>query len=137
MADKKYRVTNPNNHHVGVVFLNGIERDIPPKGFVMATADDIAYWESTTALFRKKHLTFNDKELVEDLGMNNTDLKIESDEEILKKLNTGTLAALKKYLESVNELHIRKRIVDLAKQGDLKASRLKLIQEVFETEIID
>lgn len=137
MSDKKYKVSNPNNHHVGVVFLSGIGRDIPPKGFVLASQDDIAYWEATTSLFSKKHLTFDDKDLIEDLGMNAADLKVETDQEILKKLNSGTLPNLRKYLESVTELHIRKRIIELAKTNDLKNSRIKLIEEVFETEILD
>lgn len=137
MSEKKYRVTNPNNHHVGVTLLNGIERDIPPKGFVLATADDIAYWEATTNLFRNKHLTFNDKELSDELDIPAETLKVESDQEILKKLNSGSLANLRKYLEGINELHLRKRVTEIAKNNDLKSSRLKLIEEVFETEILD
>ena len=135
--DKKIKVTNPNNHHVGVIFMDGIERNIPPKGFVLATEDDIAYWESTTKLFKDKHLTFQDEEVAETLGLDKDTLKIDSDEEILKKLNSGTIASLRKYLESIKEFHMRQRIIDVAKKGDLKKSRFDLIEEVFATDIIN
>lgn len=135
--DKKIKVTNPNGHHVGVVFVSGIERNIPPKGFVLATEDDIAYWQATTNLFKNKHLTFDNEEVVEELGMEKEELKIDSDEEILKKLSNGTMANLRKYLEGINEFHMRQRVIEVAKKGDLKKSRLDLVEEIFSTEIIN
>lgn len=136
MAEQKIRVSNPNNHNVGVYMLNGTSRNIPPKGFILASEDEIANWQSTTTLFSAKHLTFDNVEVAENVGLTEQDLIVDSDEEIEKKLN-GSLSSVRKYLEDVKDFHLRKRICDVAKSADLKASKLKLIEEIFEVEIVE
>lgn len=136
MAENKIRVSNPNRHNVGVVMLNGTMRNIPPKGFILASEDEIANWQSTTTLFTGKHLTFQNDEVRENVGLTKEELDVQNDEEIEKILN-GNLNALRKYLESVNDFHVRQRICDIAKKSDLKASRLKLLEEVFGIEIAE
>lgn len=132
---KKVKVWNRNRHHVGVTFMNGIGRDIAPNSFIMPDEDEVAIWMSTTSLFSGKHLSFDDAESAENLGVTLDEVNYETDEEISNKLKKSTVPALKKYLAEVTELHVKNRIRDIAKECDLPASKLSVVEDILGVEV--
>lgn len=133
----KVKVFNKNKHHVGIIPLNGIGRDIAPGSFALLDPDDIAYLMSTTTLFSSKHLTLDDNEIIETLGVSKEEISTDDDATILTKLKSSNIPALKKYLSTIKELHLRKRVAALAKESDLNTSKIKLIEETFGMTIYD
>ena len=134
-GDKKYRVYNRCKYDIGVNLLSGIQVNIISGSFVVLTVNDILYIEGTS-----KRKIFSAKMLVP-VDDNNKDIDLENlggytdayatphlnDEEIEEKLSKSakTLAAWLDTIEEPEELHA---IYEVAKNMDLPASKLKVLQ---------
>lgn len=129
---KKIKVFNKTKHKVGVTMMSGAGRTIAPNTFIIADEDEVANWAASTRLFSAKHLTIDDEEVMTNCGLSKEDVAYETDDEIRKILEKSNLAALRKYLESVTEIHVANRIKEVAKECDLKSSKNDLIDSVFE-----
>ena len=129
---KKVKVYNRNKHDVGIVLMNGIPRNVVAGSFMLLDEDDIAFLMSTTTVFTGHHLSIEDDEVIADLGVEKDEVFVPTDDDIEKKLKSSNNASLKKYLEGITELHLRKRICQIAKGLDLPASKIKLIEDEFD-----
>lgn len=134
-GDKKYRVYNRCKYDIGVNLISGQQTNIIAGTFIMLSINDILYIESTS-----KRKIFSAKMLVP-VDENNNDVGLEdlggfpdayaaphlNDEEIREKLNKSAkvIASWLDEIEEPEELHA---IFEVAKEMDLPASKLRVIQ---------
>ena len=134
-GDKKFRVYNRCKYDIGVNLLSGQQANIAAGNFIILTINDILYIEGLS-----KRKVFSAKMLVP-VDENNNDVALEnlggypdayatphlSDEEIVDKLNKSvkTISTWLDSIEQPEELHA---IFKVAKELDLPASKLKILQ---------
>ena len=136
--NNRVRIWNHNQYPVGIVTVSGISRNIAPKTSMLLTEDDVLLIKSSTTLFEDKALTLDSRVAdAEYLGLNEEDKVYDSDEEIKQKLNKLTTPKLRTYLETVVQIPLRHKIISLAKECDLNASKIKLIEQVFEMPVFN
>ena len=128
MLDKKVRITNPNKFMVGLKLMDGIrEVVVHPNSFVILDANDAFYINNMCTLFKKGVIFIEDNEINEFLGLdkiyNVTDAEIK---EILGK----SAKVIQEKMEALSEKHILDRFVNIAKDLDLPASKLKVIEDI-------
>lgn len=130
--DGKIRVTNPNRFPVGVQLLNQTKIAIQGGSFRNLTQDDIEYIMSQCQYFQQGVLRIDEKakELV-DIHVEEADkANFLSDEELAKKLS-GTVKALKEFVEPIENRVLADRLLQIAKGMDLPASRMKVLTDKF------
>ena len=131
----KYRVYNRCKYDIGVNLLSGQQANIAAGNFIILTVNDILYIEGLS-----KRKVFSAKMLVP-VDDNNNDVPLEdlggypdtyvtphlNDEEIVEKLGKSAKAigAWLDTIEQPEELHA---IYKIAKDLDLQASKLKVLQ---------
>lgn len=131
----KYRVYNRCKYDIGVNLLSGQQANIAAGNFIILSVNDILYIEGLS-----KRKVFSAKMLVP-VDENNKDVALEdlggypdayaaphlSDEEIIDKLNKSAKAigAWLDTIEQPEELHA---VYKVAKELDLPASKLKVLQ---------
>lgn len=126
MSDKKIRIINPNRFMVGLKLMDGIrEVVVHPNSFVFLEENDVYYINNMCRLFREKTLFIDDEEINETLGYDKDYLTNEK----IKHLLSKSPKDIKKVVEENNYKHIKDRIVNVAKDMDLPASKLRIIEE--------
>ena len=127
MLDKKVRVTNPNKFLVGLRLMDNREMVVHPGSFVILDANNISYLNNMCTLFRKGVLIVEDNEINEFLGLDKSyNVSDEEIKDILKK--SANIIKIK--MEALSEKHILDRFVNIAKDLDLPASKLKVIEDI-------
>lgn len=131
----KYRVYNRCKYDIGVNLLSGQQANIAAGNFIILTVNDILYIEglSKRKVFSAKMLVpvdeSNKEVALEDLGGYPDAYATPhlSDEEIVDKLNKSakTISAWLDTIEQPEELHA---VYKVAKELDLPASKLKVLQ---------
>lgn len=127
----KVKVWNKNKHRVGARYMNGMEVVFEPGSCREVPEEEVLYWSTSTGLFKKKHLYFDEKvqpEVVENLHMDGEIEPFKSDDEV-KELLKGNFKKLESYLDNITEAHEKARFVEVAKSMDLTASKIRLIEE--------
>jgi hypothetical protein len=127
LLDKKVRVINPNKSLVGLRLMDGREIVVHPGSFVILDANNISYLNNMCTLFRKGVLVIEDNEINEFLGLDKT--YNVTDEEI-KEILGKSAKIIQAKMEALNEKHILDRFVIIAKDLDLPASKLKVIENI-------
>lgn len=126
MSDKKIRIINPNRFMVGLKLMDGIrEVVVHPNSFVFLEENDVYYINNMCRLFREKTLFIDDEEINDTLGYDKDYLTNEK----IKHLLSKSPKDIKKVVEENNYKHIKDRIVNVAKDMDLPASKLRIIEE--------
>ena len=131
----KYRVYNRCKYDIGVNLLSGQQANIAAGNFIILSVNDILYIEGLS-----KRKVFSAKMLVP-VDENNKDVALEdlggypdtyatphlSDEEIVDKLGKSakSIGAWLETIEQPEELHA---VYKVAKELDLPASKLKVLQ---------
>lgn len=132
---EKIKVYNQAKYDVGVRTINGIEYNIRPRSFIPLSEVDIEKLAAETRLFSSGVLRVEEKhrEMEKDIGVDAKDnVNFMTDEElhkILDKKGAPGTRELKKLLEEATTPMMKQRIYDLAKEMDLSASKMKIIQE--------
>lgn len=131
----KYRVYNRCKYDIGVNLLSGQQANIAAGNFIMLSVNDILYIEGLS-----KRKVFSAKMLVP-VDENNNDVALEdiggypdayatphlSDEEIVDKLGKSA-KAIGAWLDTIEEPEELHAIYKVAKELDLPASKLKILQ---------
>ena len=132
MSDK-IKVYNPQKFDVGIITQDkpaGV--NIKSGSFALITQDDVDFLASTCTLFQRGILKIEADKLEETMGSIGIDVHTDgnfiTDEEIAKKLS-GTKNAMSKWLGTVTEGYLLDRIYDIAKNMNLNADKIKLLQE--------
>ena len=111
---------------VGLKLMDGIrEVVVHPNSFVFLEENDVYYINNMCRLFREKTLFIDDEEINETLGYDKDYLTNEK----IKHLLSKSPKDIKKVVEENNYKHIKDRIVNVAKDMDLPASKLRIIEE--------
>lgn len=130
MADR-VRVRNTTKYDIGLVTMNGFGYNIKAGLFMMMNRDDVEYnMALAPTLFEAPaRLVVEDVELSQIVGIEDPKTATPTDAELNKVLK-GSAAKLKDYLEeNKRNEHILERIAALAKQADLPASKIRVMQE--------
>lgn len=130
MADR-VRVRNATKYDIGLTTMNGFGYNIKPGLFIMMNREDVEYnMALAPRLFEAPaRLVIEDVELSQIVGIENPKEATPSDADLAKVLK-GSASKLKDYVvaNKQNE-HILERLAGLAKEADLPASKIKVMQE--------
>ena len=136
MADKLYKVWNHNNYDIGVKFTNGTERNIRAHSFYPMPRVEIDYLSAVSTVFERNRLTIEDpdeaKQILEENGIvTENNPYFDADEDIKKRLR-GSAQNIEKWLKGIDDFVLIDRIAEIAKEVDLPASKMKLIEAKLE-----
>lgn len=134
-GDKKFRVYNRCKYDIGINLLSGQQANIVSGSFLVISVNDILHIEGTS-----KRKVFSSKMLVP-VDDNNNDVSLEeiggypdayaaphlNDEEIVEKLKKSA-KAIGEWLDTIEEPEELHAVFEVAKQLDLPASKLKVLQ---------
>lgn len=132
---EKIKVYNHAKFDVGVKTINGIEYNIRPGSFIPLSDVDIEKIAAETRLFSSGILRVDEKhrEIEQEIGVYAQDnVNFMTDEElhkILEKKGAAGTRELKTLLQEATTPLLKQKIFDMAKELDLPASKMKLIQE--------
>lgn len=130
MADR-VRVRNATKYDIGLTTMTGFGYNIKPGLFIIMNREDVEYnMALAPRLFEAPaRLVVEDVELSQAVGIDDPKAATPSDQELLKILK-GNAGKLKDYIEKnrMNE-HILERLAGLAKDADLPASKIKVMQD--------
>lgn len=136
MADR-VRITNVTRHDIGLRNQTGIEYNIRPHAFITLGKDDAEYMIAIAReLFDGGELRVNDEELANNLDLLKPNDPAPSDDDVIRKALSGKAAEVKKYLSAQTSPFVIDCICEVAKQMDLPASKMKLVQEAFPNKFI-
>lgn len=130
MADR-VRVRNTTKYDIGLTTMNGFGYNIKSGLFMMMNRDDVEYNMALAPMLFEApaRLVVEDVELSQIVGIEDPKTATPTDAE-LNKILKGSAAKLKDYLEeNKRNEHILERIAALAKQADLPASKIRVMQE--------
>ena len=133
--NEKIKVYNRAKYNVGVRTINGIGYNIRPGSFIPLDEMDIEKLAAETRLFSSGILRVEEKhrDIEPEIGVIPEESpNFMTDDElhkILEKKGTAGNKELRALLETVNEPFMKQKIFDMAKELDLTASKMKIIQE--------
>lgn len=129
MTDR-VKVKNMTPYNIGLKAQNGIEYNIKPGLFITMSKEDVEYnMAIAPKLFRKPaRLVVEDVALNEMMGITKEDTEVCSKEVAIKYLK-GSAAKLKTFLSENNEPHVLETVAITAKEMDLPASKITILQE--------
>jgi hypothetical protein len=127
VLDKKVRITNPNKCLVGLRFMDGREQAVHPGSFVILDANNVSYINNMCTLFKKGVLIIEDNEINEFLGL---DKSYNVTDEEIRDILGKSAKIIQGKMEALSEKHILDRFVNIAKEFDLPASKLKVIEDI-------
>lgn len=135
---KKIKVINDNKFDIGLSINIGSPRKtvVKAKSFIQLEQDEVYYIDSTSRTFRDGYLRIEDVETKEMMGQAEENPNAISEEEI-EKLLAGNIQKMKKELKEITSKHAIDKVISKAKDMDLTAGKLKIIQEVFEVDIFE
>lgn len=128
----KVRVDNPQKFDVGVKTLNmPMGMNIKAGSFAMLEDNDVEYIMSISNLFQRGIIRLHDgnAEALEAVGVDVKDNGDFADDAEIRKRLGSTVAAMKKWLDTVKEPYMFDRIYEAAKEMNLPLNKLKLLQE--------
>lgn len=127
---ERVRIKNVTPYDIGLRAQNGIEYNIKPGLFITMSKDDAEYnMAIAPKLFRKPaQLVVEDVVLNEMMGITKEDTEVCSKEVAMKYLK-GSAAKLKTFLSENNEPHVIETVAITAKEMDLPASKITILQE--------
>lgn len=131
--DNRVKVINDCKFDVGLDLLNnpaGIA--VRAGSFIYMTEDDVAYNISRNSAFRDRlvHLEeVKEKELLENNGVYPEDEPNFISDDELKKILAGSVKKLEEFMKTVNNDFLLNRIYELAIDGNLTMSKVKVLQK--------
>lgn len=135
LNSNKVRVRNKNNYLVIVGLSNGIVRQVKPHAFIDLDKDEVEYLAATSSLFTKHHLTIENEQVIDDIGMDKEEVKYLEDEELKKILRGGKVSDFHAFIDSVDSIPMITRIREMVEGMDLPSSRARYITEKLGIEI--
>ena len=132
MANTKIKVYNDNKFPVGLKSPNELSKrgvNIPPKSFRLVERSEVERMSAETTLFSSFTLRFDDKKLMDDVGIDEKNPNNLTEEEMRSHL-MASANAIKAWLETVTEAHVRAKIYEVADTMDLNNSKMKVLREM-------
>lgn len=132
---EKIKVYNRAKFDVGVRTITGFEYNIRPGSFIPLEVMDVEKLAAETKLFSSGILRVdeNHREIEPDIGViaeDNPNFMTDDDmHKILEKKGAVGTKELKALLEEAKTPFLKQRIFDMAKDLDLPASKMKIIEE--------
>lgn len=130
MADR-VRVRNATKYDIGLTTMTGFGYNIKPGLFIMMNREDVEYnMALAPKLFEAPaRLVVEDAELSQVVGIEDPKEATPTDADLIKVLK-GNANRLKEYIDTNKENeHILERLAVLAKEADLPASKIKVLQD--------
>lgn len=135
----KVKIQNKTNHDVGIMFTNGIGKNITPNMVLEIPYSEFEYLATGSRLFSDKHLTVLTDEVLDKVGLDAEALKFETDEEVIAKLTKSKMPEFVAYLNGVTEQHNQFRIIDLIKKRGLMeklaAAKINKLNSIFNVDL--
>lgn len=138
----KIKVFNDRPYNIGVILLNNQHLNIQAGSFALLTEDDISYIESTCVYNKKLFGTGKlridkpeDKD-IEGLGIYKAEENAHIPTDDVEKYLHGSLANLKKWLNTIDDKALLFEIYQVAKSLDLTTSKMKAISSAMPDSLI-
>lgn len=135
----KVKIQNKTTHNVGIQYSNGISKNLTPNMVLEIPFAEFEYLATGTRLFTEKHLVVLSDGVISEIGLNEEELRYESDEEVITKLTKSKLTDFIAYLHSVKEQHMRFKIIDIIKKNGLmnklSASKINKLNTIFNVDL--
>ena len=126
----KFKVINDNPFVIGMRFFDNREVVIRPKSFTLLSDTDIHYVNSISKLFQEGTIYCEDENMMIEMGYVEKNTNVITEEEI-KNIFKGSVAKIKEALLKITAKHAIDKVIEIAKQSDLPASKISVIEEVF------
>lgn len=128
--NERVRVNNVTPYAIGLKSQTGIEYNIRPRAFVVMHRDDVEYnMAIAPGLFRSPaKLIVEDQELSEIMGIVPVE-ETSCDKETIDKILKSSAAKIEAWLNENNYPHVIETLLDAAKDMDLPASKIKVLQK--------
>jgi hypothetical protein len=129
----RIKIYNDRRFDIGIRLPNNTERVIPRNGYTLLTRDELEFAASLAPnLFKdEKQIRLEDRAIAIELGfVQNENLPLFNEAEIKKQLS-ARIAVMKAWLDGITEPYLLAEVFDVARQMDLPASKLKVLQEKF------
>lgn len=129
MSDR-VRVNNVTPYAIGLKSQSGIEYNIRPHAFVVMHRDDIEYnMAIAPSLFQSPaRLIVEDQDLNDIMGIVPAE-ETACDKEEIDKILKGSAAKIEAWLNEHNQPHVIESVYTAAKEMDLPASKIKVLQK--------
>ena len=130
MEEKRIKVYNYNKFPVGIKLDNGREQNIAPGSFAKLTQDDIDYLATISRVFSGGYLRIDpaqEDEILDQIGIVKEDNPNFMDDAEIKKKLALSAAKLGAWLADIDDKLLLDRILHMAKDMDIAASKMKVI----------
>ena len=137
--ENRIRVQNMTKYNIGIRLMNGMERNIAPGVAIQLPPDDVEYiMQLAPKLFAPPcKLKVYSEELNEIFGIAETPTTPSSDKEYIRKKLRGKTEQVKAWLSENHDGHMIEAICEVAKEMDLPASKMKLVEAMVPAKIIE
>lgn len=129
----RFKVINDRTYDIGLLLPNGTERVVHARSYTLLTRDEIDYVVSVApALFAgEKQLRLEERALAVEMGFAACeDSPVFGEAEIRKHLGQRA-QVLKAWLDGIQEPFLWDEVFRVARQMDLPATKLQIVQERF------
>jgi hypothetical protein len=126
---EKIKVLNPlkSKITINLVLLNGKQIPVASKGFAYVTAEELAYIQNTSKAFELGFLKVDPKAaLPEEIEIPDSPNSM-TDEDITKLLKKPS-RQVEYHLANIENVHVARRILELAKEQDKSVKVVEVIQ---------
>lgn len=137
--ENRVRVQNMTKYNIGIRLMNGIERNIAPGVAIQLPADDVEYiMQLSPRMFAPPcRLKVFSAELNEIFGITEDANTPSTDKAYIAKKLKAKTEQVKAWLAEVQDGHMIEMICEVAKEMDLPASKMKLVEALVPAKIID
>ena len=130
---QRYKVINDRGYNIGLMLQNGTAQVVHSGSYLLLTKDEIEHLTSIAPrLFAgERQLRLEDRKLAVELGfVKNEDAPV-FDEAFVRKQLSQKAQTMKAWLDSVQEPYLLDEVFRVARQMDLPATKLQIVQEKF------
>lgn len=139
---ERIRITNTSQHAVGLISQSNIEYNIRPGTFITLPKEDVEYMVAIAPkLFasaeRAAELRLDNEEIAKDLNLVAPGDPTPADESVIRKALGGSVKAIEKYVDGIDDPYLIEAICQTAKEMDLPQSKMRVLKEAFPRKFID
>lgn len=128
--NERVRVKNITSYAIGLKSQSGVEYSIRPRTFAMMHRDDVEYnMAIAPSLFSSPaQLVVEDQDLNDIMGIVPVE-ETSCDVETIEKMLKSSAAKIESWIEEHNYPHVLEAVFKIAKDMDLPASKIKVLQK--------